>query len=52
MGKPHGGLAGVYRLLRQYAANLFSCGPSVERRDLTKQFYINMFLYDPVVLRL
>src|SRR5260370_4260731 len=33
-----------------YAAKRFSCGPGAERRDPTKQFYIKMFFYDPVVL--
>src|SRR5205823_11793202 len=33
-----------------YAAKRFSCGPGAERRDPTKQFYIRMFVYDPVVL--
>ena len=33
-----------------YAAKRFSCGPGAERRDPTKQFYIRMFFYDPVVL--
>ncbi len=35
-----------------YAAKRFSCGPGAERRDPTKQFYINIFFYDPVVLGL
>src|ERR1019366_4304434 len=33
-----------------YAAKRFSCGPGAERRDPTKQVYIKMFFYDPVVL--
>src|SRR5579863_7012234 len=33
-----------------YAAKRLSCGPGAERRDPTKQFYINLFFYDPVVL--
>src|SRR5437773_8514772 len=33
-----------------YAAKRFSCGPGAERRDPTKQFYIKMVFYDPVVL--
>ena len=33
-----------------YAAKRLSCGPGAERRDPTKQFYIKMFFYDPVVL--
>src|SRR6202035_4727918 len=33
-----------------YAAKRFSCGPGAERRVPTKQFYIKMFFYDPVVL--
>src|SRR5215467_4137972 len=33
-----------------YAAKRFSCGPGAERRVPTKQFYIRMFFYDPVVL--
>src|SRR5579863_8962976 len=33
-----------------YAAKRLSCGPGAERRDPTKQFYIKMLFYDPVVL--
>ena len=33
-----------------YAAKRLSCGPGVDRRDPTKQFYIKMFFYGPVVL--
>ena len=33
-----------------YAAKRFSCGPGADRRDPTKQFYIRMLFYDPVVL--
>src|ERR1019366_2064135 len=33
-----------------YAAKRCSCGPGAERRDPTKQFYIRLFFYDPVVL--
>jgi len=33
-----------------YAAKRFSCGPGVERRDPTKQFYTKLFFYNTVVL--
>jgi len=33
-----------------YAAKRFSCGPGVERRDPTKQFYTRLFLFNTVVL--
>ena len=33
-----------------YAAKRFSCGPGAETRDPTKQVYIKMSVYDPVVL--
>jgi hypothetical protein len=33
-----------------YAAKRFSCGPGAESLASTKQFYIKMLFYDPVVL--
>jgi hypothetical protein len=33
-----------------YAAKRFCCGPGADKRDPTKQFYINLFVYNTVVL--
>jgi len=40
----------AFARLSIYAVKRFSCGPGAERLDPTKQFYIRMFFYDPVVL--
>jgi hypothetical protein len=35
-----------------YAAKRFCCGPGADKRDPTKQFYLNLFVYNTVVLAL